>query len=63
MSFTKLTAFTKKVSDLADDVQGNPSDLKAYFDAAPEELRGAFNDLIDGLKSTASGDSGAKTQG
>jgi hypothetical protein len=63
MSFKKLTAFTKDVSDLADDVQGNPADLKAYFDAAPEELRTYFNNLIDALKSTASGDSGAKNTG
>jgi hypothetical protein len=63
MSFTKLTAFTKDVSDLADDVQGNPADLKAYFDAAPEELRTYFNNLIDALKSTATGDSGAKNIG
>lgn len=63
MSFNKLTAFTKKVADLADDVQGNPAELKADFDAAPEELRSYFNNLIDALKSTAGGDSGAKNLG
>lgn len=63
MSFNKLTAFTKKVADLADDVQGNPAELKADFDAAPEELRSYFNNLIDALKSTVGGDSGAKNIG
>jgi hypothetical protein len=61
--FQKLLAFTKKVSDFADHVTGNASANKAQFDAAPEELRTYFNNLIDGLKSTASGDSGAKNIG
>jgi hypothetical protein len=63
MSFNKLTAFTKKVADAADQLTGNPADTKALFDAAPEELRTYFNNLIDALKSTASGDSGAKNTG
>lgn len=63
MSFNQLTAFTKKVADFADQVTGNPADIKAQFDAAPEELRTYFNNLIDALKSTASGDSGAKNTG
>jgi hypothetical protein len=61
--FQKLLAFTKKVSDFADHVTGNAAANKAQFDAAPEELRGSFNSLIDALKSTASGDSGAKNIG
>jgi hypothetical protein len=61
--FQKLLAFTKKVSDFADHVTGNASDNKAQFDAAPEELRTYFNNLIDGLKSTSSDDSGAKNIG
>jgi hypothetical protein len=61
--FSKLLAFTKKVSDFADHVTGNASDNKAQFDAAPEELREYFNNLIDALKSTTSGDSGAKNIG
>jgi hypothetical protein len=63
MSFNKLTAFTKKIADLADVIQGNPAELKADFDAAPEELREYFNDLIDALKSTSDTDSGAKNLG
>jgi hypothetical protein len=61
--FTKLLAFTKKVSDFADHVTGNASANKAQFDAAPEELRSYFNNLVDSLKSTARGDSGAKNIG
>lgn len=63
MSFNKLTAFTQKVADAADQLVGNPSGNKAVFDAAPEELRTYFNNLVDALKSTASGDSGAKNTG
>jgi hypothetical protein len=61
--FQKLASFTKKVADFADHVTGNPAENKAQFDAAPEELRTYFNNLIDALKSTASGDSGAKNTG
>jgi hypothetical protein len=63
MAFDKLDSFTKKVSDLSDKPSLTPTALKAQFDAAPEELRGKFNDLIDGLKKTTAGDSGAKNIG
>jgi hypothetical protein len=63
MSFNELAAFTREVSSLADDIQGNPADLKAAFDAAPEELRQHFNDLVKALKSTSDTDSGAKNLG
>jgi hypothetical protein len=63
MTFNKLNAFTKKVSDFADQVTGNPSEIKAQFDAAPEELRTYFNNLVDALKSTSDTDSGAKNLG
>lgn len=61
--FEKLNQFTKKVSDLADKPALNPSELKAFFDAAPEELRNYFNNLIDALISAESGNSGAKNIG
>lgn len=57
--FQKLVSFTKKVADLADRPSINASELKSQFDAAPDEVRQYLNDLIDALKSTKSGDSGA----
>lgn len=45
----KLNAFTKKVADLPDKPNLNPAELKAQFDAAPEELRQSFNNLVDAL--------------
>jgi hypothetical protein len=63
MAFEKLDSFSKKVSDLDDKPSLTPSALKAQFDAAPEELRNSFNTLIDALKKTTSGDSGAKNIG
>jgi hypothetical protein len=47
----KLNAFTKKVGDSADQPSGTPAEIKAIFDAAPEELRQKFNSLIDALLS------------
>lgn len=63
MAFDKLNSFSKKVSDLSDKPALTPTALKAQFDAAPEELRASFNALIDALKQTTSGDSGAKNIG
>ncbi|ULT55394.1 hypothetical protein L1999_20140 [Neobacillus drentensis] len=63
MAFEKLDSFSKRVSDLADKPSLTPSALKAQFDAAPEELRNSFNALIDALKKTTAGDSGAKNIG
>lgn len=61
--FNKLLSFTKKVQDLPDQPALTPSDLKAQFDAAPDELRQYFNNFIDALMQTTSGDSGAKNVG
>lgn len=63
MAFNKLLSFTKKVQDLPDQPALTPADLKAQFDAAPEEVRTYLNNLIDALTSTTSGDSGAKNVG
>jgi hypothetical protein len=63
LSFNKLTAYTQKVADAADTIVGNAPLAKSIFDAAPEELRTYFNNLVDALKSTANGDSGAKNIG
>lgn len=61
MPLDKLNAFTKKVQDLADKPNSTMSaaEVKAQFDAAPNELRLAFNQLIDDLGSVVDGDSGA----
>jgi hypothetical protein len=63
MALEKLLAFTKKVADLSDRPALNPTELKAQFDAAPEEARQYLNKLIDALTKTTSGDSGAKNIG
>ena len=49
MAFTdhKISAFTHKISDLADQPNLPPDELKARFDACPEELRVAHNALCD----------------
>jgi hypothetical protein len=61
----KLLSFTKKVSDLADKPNATMSaaQVKAQFDAAPDELRLSFNALIDSLANVTAGDSGAKSIG
>lgn len=61
--FQKLLAFTKKVADLSDRPALNPVELKAHFDAPADEVRLALNSLIDALKKTTAGDSGAKNIG
>lgn len=65
MPLDKLNAFTTKVQDLADKPNSTMSaaELKAKFDAAPDELRLAFNQLIDDLGSVVDGDSGADNVG
>lgn len=65
MPLDKLNAFTKKVQDLADKPNSTMSaaEVKAQFDAAPNELRLAFNQLIDDLGSVVDGDSGADNIG
>lgn len=63
MGFQKLTAFTDKVADLPDKPALPTADLKAHFDKAPDEVRTSLNSLIDALKATTGGDSGAKNIG
>lgn len=61
MPFQKLNVFSKKVSDLSDKPNETmtTAQVKAQFDAAPEEVRLYLNQLIDVLQSTEIGDSGA----
>lgn len=63
MPFQKLLSFTQDVSDLPDKPSLTPAQLKAQFDAAPNEVRTALNNLIDALIKTTAGDSGAKNIG
>ena len=51
MTYDKLNGFTKKVSNLADSPSNNmtPAQIKEWFDSSPEELRTAFNNLVDKL--------------
>ncbi len=48
--FEKLNGFKKKVSDLPDQPTLTPIELKAQFDAAPEELRVHLNQIIDDIQ-------------
>lgn len=62
----KITAFTKDVADLADKPNQSgmtAAQVKAQFDAAPNELRVAVNELIDLLLAATTGDSGAHNIG
>lgn len=61
MPLEKLNGFTKDVSDLADKPNATmtAAELKAQFDAAPDEVRIYLNKLIDALSKTTDGDSGA----
>ena len=63
LPFEKLVSFTKKVADLPDRPALNPSELKAQFDSAPDEVRRYLNQLIEALEKTTEGDSGAKNIG
>lgn len=65
MPLEKLNAFTKKVSDLADKPNATmtAAEVKAWFDAAPDEVRIYLNKVIDSLQSVADGDSGADSIG
>lgn len=45
----KIDDFTHKISDLRDQPNMQPSELKAYFDSSPEEVRQAHNNLCDAL--------------
>lgn len=61
MPLTKLSGFSKLIASLADKPNTimSATELKAYWDSSPEELRQALNALIDVLTSTTA-DSGAK---
>jgi FixJ family two-component response regulator len=65
MPFETLDELTTKVSDLPDkpNTQMSASELKARFDASPEQLRQEHNKVINVLKATTSGDSGAENIG
>ena len=67
MSFSdhKIEDFTHKISDLPDQPNMQPEELKAHFDSSPEELRQALNALCDALAAqTAAADIGfAQTAG
>lgn len=63
MALQKLISFSKTVSDLSDKPALTPTALKAQFDSSPNELKDALNSLIDALKLTSAGDSGAKNIG
>ena len=49
MAFTdhKISAFTHKIADLADQPNMPPDELKARFDACPEQLRVSLNAVCD----------------
>lgn len=49
MAFTdhKINSFTHRITDLADQPNMPPDELKARFDACPEELRQAHNAVCD----------------
>lgn len=59
----KIAALSSPISDLPDKIVGNAAYVKGYFDANPEQLKDAHNDLIDFLKSTTTGDSAAANIG
>ncbi|MDF2854232.1 MAG: hypothetical protein K0Q87_83 [Neobacillus sp.] len=61
--FQKLESFTKDVSDLANQPVLSAEAMKGQFDAAPNEVREYLNKLVDALKKTEEGDSGAKNIG
>jgi hypothetical protein len=56
MSLTKITAFQKLIASLPDEPNANDGltaqQVKEWFDSSPEELRAAFNGLVDALVAT-----------
>lgn len=52
-SENKLQQFSKKISSLRDQPNMQPSELKAYFDSSPEEVRQAHNGLCDALSAVS----------
>ena len=65
MSFeaNKLPEFEHKISDLPDQPNMQPNELKAYFDSSPEQLRQAHNGLCDALTEATSSTSAAAALG
>lgn len=61
----KINIFDKRVSDLPNRPGSSysASDIKAYFDSSPEELRRALNGIVDSLVSQLAGASGAEAIG
>ena len=55
-SENKLQQFSKKISSLRDQPNMQPSELKAYFDSSPEEIRQAHNGLCDALSAVSAAD-------
>lgn len=53
-SENKLQQFSKKIISLPDQPNMQPTDLKAYFDSSPEEVRQAHNGLCDALSAATS---------
>lgn len=65
ISNTTLTKFNQRIAELADEPALTPDELKARFDACPEELRVGHNALVGSLLApTAAAELGfAKTPG
>ena len=65
LSDQKITQFTHRITELPDQPNLQPLELKQYFDSSPEELRQAHNGLCDALSAaTAASDIGfAQTAG
>lgn len=65
MSFEKLQSFSKLIANLPDAPNDTmtSTELKQYWDSSPEELRQAFNKLIDDLESQGGSSLGADVQG
>lgn len=49
MALTKIDRLTSPISALEDQPNMTASELKNYFDSSPEQIRVAFNKLIDDL--------------
>lgn len=59
----KITALTDLIATLADRPVMTSTQLKQYFDSQPNQIKAAFNTLIDALMSSTTGDSGAHSIG
>mgnify|MGYP001155647471 CR=1 FL=1 len=63
MPLQTLDGYSKLIANLEDQPTMAASELKAYWDSSPEEIREAFNKAITVLRSTTDGDSGADNIG